>query len=537
MAFIYDLVDTWNNGATTFTAIKMNVTDTASNVNSLLMDLQVGGSSLFNVTKGGVAAATAGFTTAGNALLNSNSSQLIFGASSDLVITRDAADTLAQRRGVNAQTSRIYNTYTDASNYERLELSWSSNIISIGPTAAGTGAVRSMQFSSGGTGRWTLNTSGHLLANADNTYDIGASGATRPRRFYLGGGSLTGAEADSSLTISPIWNTTGTPTAMLLNVTDTASNAASRLMDLQVGGSTRFNVDKNGNVRYNGTVLMGGASRGYSGGIFFQPFFTSFFEETSTPSASNAVFGYGPVGGLGAVTLKSTCRLGWATGNATPDGDLYLFRDAAGTLAQRNGVNAQTSRIYNTYTDASNYERGKMEWASNVLRIGTEKAGTGTARALELQTDGVTRMTIATSGAATFSSTINSGSHIVIPAGSNLFFGNRALINTPASGILLIANSSGTDFDRLQFGGTTNAFGAVARDGAGIKFVGGDGTSTAHIKVPGVTVANLPAAATAGAGARSFVTNALTPVFGSAVIGGGAVNVPVYSDGSAWNVG
>jgi hypothetical protein len=50
---IYDLTDTWNNVATTFTAFKMNVTDTASNTASLLMDLQVGGATLFNVSKSG----------------------------------------------------------------------------------------------------------------------------------------------------------------------------------------------------------------------------------------------------------------------------------------------------------------------------------------------------------------------------------------------------------------------------------------------------------------------------------------------------
>lgn len=50
---IYDLTDTWNNVATTFTAVKMNVTDTASAAGSLLMDLQVGGASQFSVTKGG----------------------------------------------------------------------------------------------------------------------------------------------------------------------------------------------------------------------------------------------------------------------------------------------------------------------------------------------------------------------------------------------------------------------------------------------------------------------------------------------------
>ena len=51
------------------------------------------------------------------------------------------------------------------------------------------------------------------------------------------------------------------------------------------------------------------------------------------------------------------------------------------------------------------------------------------------------------------------------------------------------------------------------------------------------TVATLPSAVTSGVGARSFVTNALTPTFGSTVVGGGAVAVPVYSDGTNWKVG
>lgn len=33
--------------------------------------------------------------------------------------------------------------------------------------------------------RWQINSSGHFLAGADNTYDIGATGATRPRRVFL----------------------------------------------------------------------------------------------------------------------------------------------------------------------------------------------------------------------------------------------------------------------------------------------------------------------------------------------------------------
>jgi len=51
------------------------------------------------------------------------------------------------------------------------------------------------------------------------------------------------------------------------------------------------------------------------------------------------------------------------------------------------------------------------------------------------------------------------------------------------------------------------------------------------------TVATLPSASTSGAGARAFVTDALSPTFGATVTGGGAVNVPVYSDGTNWKVG
>lgn len=40
--------------------------------------------------------------------------------------------------------------------------------------------------------RWRITSSGHLLAGADNTYDIGASGATRPRNMYLAGNLVVG---------------------------------------------------------------------------------------------------------------------------------------------------------------------------------------------------------------------------------------------------------------------------------------------------------------------------------------------------------
>jgi hypothetical protein len=51
------------------------------------------------------------------------------------------------------------------------------------------------------------------------------------------------------------------------------------------------------------------------------------------------------------------------------------------------------------------------------------------------------------------------------------------------------------------------------------------------------TVATLPSAVASGVGARSFVTDALAPTFGATVVAGGAIAVPVYSDGTNWKVG
>ena len=64
--------------------------------------------------------------------------------------------------------------------------------------------------------------------------------------YQMTGHSLTGANASSTMDLTTTWNTSGTPTAIILNVTDTASNAASRLLALQVGSADRFVVDKAG---------------------------------------------------------------------------------------------------------------------------------------------------------------------------------------------------------------------------------------------------------------------------------------------------
>jgi hypothetical protein len=112
---------------------------------------------------------------------------------------------------------------------------------------------------------------------------------------------------------------------LFFNVTDTASNVSSMLMDFRRGNASQFNVNKFGNV--NASAFTG------TGGV--QPWFIA---------NANGVF----------VRQNSFYGFGSGSGVAL---DLYLYRDAANTLAQRHGANAQTLRLYGTYTDASNGRR------------------------------------------------------------------------------------------------------------------------------------------------------------------------------------
>lgn len=51
----------------------------------------------------------------------------------------------------------------------------------------------SINFASGGIYRWVIDASGHLLANVDNTYDIGSAAANRPRNVSISADLRVGA--------------------------------------------------------------------------------------------------------------------------------------------------------------------------------------------------------------------------------------------------------------------------------------------------------------------------------------------------------
>lgn len=405
---LLNLTQTWNNAGVAFTGLLANFTDTASSSGTLLLDYQVNGSSQINVTKSGALGTSNRITAGGGGFFTSFASGQ-FSLNNDVFLARDAANTLALRNGVNVQAFNIYTTYTDASNYERMQLiaaGGSGNIIA--SQAAGTGVLRPLFFQNGITNafgigsivaQWNINNTGMLLAGTDNTYDIGASGANRPRNLYIAGAITANGNID-------IGNT----------------------------GGNSLTLGAGGNATWNGRARL-----------------------------------------------------------ASP-GDSVL------SIANNAGTNSATITV----------------GASNLLTF---------------------------QGGGTFGGNIvSTGGSVFVNNAGGLFSTSFGAITFDADGVVRLNNSAATGFTSLRFGGVTSAFPAWKRVGTTLAARLADDSADAPItastvKTVPVTVAGLPAAATAGAGARAFVTDATAPTFGATVAGAGAVPTPVYSDGTNWKVG
>ena len=375
---------TWNNSANVFTLLSANVTDTASNLNSFFLDLRTGGTSRFYVTKlgavrayvttGGASDHIFGNTTGDNngfrfdgtssgpqgfrfsyygfTLYNAafGFTATSNGALPDLVLQRDAANTFAQRNGINSQTSRIYNTYTDANNYRRgifTFLSGASAFV-IGTETSTTAGVSAL------------------------------SALVSP--IIIAPGYNQSLSATAPVVFQQTWGRAATVFTMLCaDVIDNASSSSSRLLDLKVNGSTRFYIQKDGQFGTNGTTTIN------SGG------------NISLTSNTSIAGTFGVNASFGAY-VNFGYAYAWSAGGSVYD--VYLYRDGPGVLAQRNGLSAQEYRLYNSYSgsgSATEYLYTKANTGSS-FTIGTSARGSGENRNIEFQTAGSTRMTITSSG-------------------------------------------------------------------------------------------------------------------------------------------
>ncbi len=97
--------------------------------------------------------------------------------------------------------------------------------------------------------------------------------------------------------------------------------------------------------------------------------------------------------------------------------------------------------------------------------------------------------------------------------------------------ILYSINGGGAGLEILSGASSVVTFTAAS----GVSAAGRVASAT-YLKSGSYTVATLPAAATAGVGARAMVTDANATTFLSTVAGGGANIVPVVSDGTNWKI-
>jgi hypothetical protein len=250
----------------------------------------------------------------------------------------------------------------------------------------------------------------------------------------LTGGTITASAPLISATQT--WNNAAvTFTGLLVNATNTASATASLLADFQVGGTSAARIRRDGAMTANSYFFNGGPTAGFQ---YLDPFFYASFGSTVS-----FIFR-----GSGSNISGIPFQLGSTNG-------AMFHNDADAVAGQRNGTIAQTFRIYNTFTSTTNFERLNIiaQSAASVI-IGTEKGSAGgTARALEFQTDGVTRLTIGTAGAS-----------MALAVGIAVAFSERArIIPSGGDGVLRLTNIADTGFGLLQFGGTTSAFPALKR--------------------------------------------------------------------------
>lgn len=466
------------------------------------------------------------------------------------------SNVLDLRNGTLGQTLRIYNTYTDAANYERGTIGWSANGYFITTEAAGTGAVRNLLLQPGTNAelflgannapRWKVSGTTLTPHTADNTSDLGTA-STRIRTAYVGSIVYIG-DAGTGGT-SSIWSETAGYLSFATN--GTAKWKITDTGHLFSQGDSTFDIGASASNRprslYLGSDLVATGQINVSGGGILS---------SGTYANNNSVLGFWQSAGnlqkiqvntSTGIVLASDRPLMWCTGtNAASGSEFGLYRGAAHTMEQRGGLNPQTFKLYNTYTDAANNEVGSIGWVSGTFTIGTSAIGTGTlSRGVAL--NGVS-VSLNTSGTARW----------LVSAAGHLTPGAEGVYDIASTGNRVRSayfKNVDIGLDSVGTWTTTNVPALIVRQGwnnAALNFDGGiycnitDGTSGAaskllHLQLGGVSkfYVDKSGNATASTSVSSPRYNA-TPISGGIGYfmddGGGAANsyLAVYRASGDW---
>lgn len=151
-----DYTATWNAGGVTFTGLKANITDTASAAGSMLLDLQVGGSTKFKVSKAGLATSAGVLSTVGaNGYTTGAGGTVTQGTSRTTAVTLNKAAmqiTLVSAAGSATPASfTVNNSLVTANDVIHCSQKSGTDLYIISVTNVAAGSFRITSYTTGGT--------------------------------------------------------------------------------------------------------------------------------------------------------------------------------------------------------------------------------------------------------------------------------------------------------------------------------------------------------------------------------------------------
>jgi hypothetical protein len=147
-------------------------------------------------------------------------------------------------------------------------------------------------------------------------------------------------------------------------------------------------------------------------------------------------------------------------------------------------------------------------------------------------TPSVTDGTLQIDGSVIFAASPTSNA-VTSSAGSFITLVNSFVLNSAANSVERISLAGFYSILNIVYDKTNSTFAGTSLNA--IDYF--QRINVDNVMFTNLTVGTLPSASASLAGTRAFVTDALSPTFGSTVAAGGAVKTPVYSDGTNWKVG
>jgi hypothetical protein len=356
----------------------------------------------------------------------------------------------------------VYNTQNN-----ELESFNGSTWEAVGAAAADAGGTNAqLQYNNGGD---LGGTAGMTWDNTNDALTLATIANPAASALTITGGTLTGTTSYPALNVTQTWNNaSGIFTGILENVTNTTSAATSKLIDLQVGGTSEFNVNKSGLVtagpagfsNSTGFITDGGLAVG-SGAEAVGPAGS----QINLYNASAEVASLNTTG----LQLYKTGSVQWSSTTTSNSPDTFLTRQAAATIhhgaADAAAPVAQTLGVQNVVAGTTNAA------GANFTITGSQGTGTGAGGSILFQTapagsTGTTQNALAT--AMTIAGTGNVGIGTTAPTSAlQVASGNICATSGPggisyfcatnssSNGQIFLQNSSSTQEVHIDTSGNT----------------------------------------------------------------------------------